>query len=99
MTAVTLVPLTLWFAASLIKRAADDYDAFILWLRAPLTTVLMVLLLSALFYHLALGLQVVVEDYVHNDRIKIPAVVAIHLASFALAVAGIFATLRIAFRG
>ena len=99
MTAVALVPLTLWLAASLIKRAADDYDAFILWLRAPLTAVLMVLLLIALFYHMALGLQVIVEDYVHNERIKIPAVVALHLVSFALAAGGIFATFRIAFRG
>ena len=98
-TAVALVPLTLWFAASLIARAGSDYGAFILWLRTPLATVLMVLLLIALFYHMALGLQVVVEDYAHIDRIKMPAVVAIHLGSFALAVAGIVATLRIAFGG
>lgn len=98
-TAVALVPLTPWLAASLIARARDDYGAFILWLRTPLTTVLMVLLLIALFYHMALGLQVVVEDYVHNDRIKMPTVVVIHLGCFALAVAGIIATLRIAFGG
>jgi succinate dehydrogenase / fumarate reductase membrane anchor subunit len=98
-TAVALVPLTLWFAGSLIARAGNDYGAFILWLRTPFTTVLMVLLLIALFYHMALGLQVVVEDYVHTDRIKVPAVVAINLGAFALAVAGIIATLRIAFGG
>jgi succinate dehydrogenase / fumarate reductase membrane anchor subunit len=99
MTALALIPLTLWFTASLIARAKDDYGAFILWLRAPFTSVLMVLLLIALFYHMALGLQVVVEDYVHTDRIKIPTVVVIHVASFALAVAGIVTTLRIAFGG
>lgn len=99
MTAVALVPLTLWFAASLIARARDDYGAFILWMRGPFTAVLMVLLLIALFYHMALGLQVVVEDYIHTDRIKVPVVVAIHLGSFALAIAGIVATLRIAFGG
>ena len=59
----------------------------------------MVLLLIALFYHMALGLQVVVEDYVHTERMKIPAVVVIQLGCFALAVAGIVATLRIAFGG
>lgn len=98
-TALALIPLTLWIAASLITRARDDYGTFILWLRTPLSTVLMVLLLIALFYHPALGLQVVVEDYVHTDRIKMPAMVVIHLGCFALAVAGIIATLRIAFGG
>jgi succinate dehydrogenase / fumarate reductase membrane anchor subunit len=98
-TAVALIPLTLWFAASLIARARGDYGTFILWLRAPLSTVLMVLLLMALFYHMALGLQVVVEDYVHTDRIKMPTVVAIYLGCFALTAAGVIATLRIAFGG
>jgi len=96
-TALALIPLTLWFAASLIARARDDYGVFILWLRSPFTSVSMVLLLIALFYHMALGLQVVVEDYVHIDRIKMPTVVVIHLGCFALAAAGIIATLRIAF--
>lgn len=96
-TAAALVPLTLWFAASLIAHARSDYGAFILWLRAPVTTVFMALLLIALFWHTALGLQVVVEDYVHDNRLKIPAVIAINLGSFALAVAGIIAVLRIAF--
>jgi len=98
-TAVALIPLTLWFAASLIARARGDYGALILWLRTPSTSVLMVLLLIALFYHMALGLQVVIEDYAHNDRIKLPAVVVVHLASFALAAAGIATTLRIALGG
>lgn len=98
-TALALIPLTLWFAASLIARAGDDYSAFMLWLHSPFTSVSMVLLLSALFYHMALGLHVVVEDYVHTDRIKIPTVVVIHLGCFALAAAGIIATLRIAFGG
>ena len=97
-TAAALVPLTLWFAASLIAHARSDYGAFVLWLRAPTTTVFMVLLLIALFHHMALGLQVIVEDYVHDDRAKIAAVLAIKLGSFALAVAGIIAVLRIAFR-
>jgi succinate dehydrogenase / fumarate reductase membrane anchor subunit len=98
-SAVALIPLTLWLTASLIARARGDYGSFIIWLRTPFTSVLMVLLLIALFYHMALGLQVVVEDYVHTDRIKIPTVVVIHLTSFALAAAGIVTTLRIAFGG
>jgi succinate dehydrogenase / fumarate reductase membrane anchor subunit len=96
-TALALIPLILWFAASLIAHIRGDYSVLTLWLRSPFTSVAMVLLLTALFYHMALGLQVVVEDYVHSDRIKIPAVAVIHLASFALAAAGIVTTLRIAF--
>ena len=96
-TAAALIPLALWFVASLIALAGSDYDAVIVWLRAPLVTIFMALLLIALLHHMALGLQVVAEDYIHSDRVKIPMVVAIRLACFALAVAGIYATLRIAF--
>ena len=98
-TAVALIPLTLWLTASLIARARDDYGSFIIWLRTPFNSVVMVVLLIALFYHMALGLQVVVEDYVHTDSIKIQTVVVIHLASFTLAAVGIVTTLRIAFGG
>ncbi len=95
-TAIALMPLTVWFAASLIAHAGDDYGRFIAWLRTPIATILMALLLIALFYHTALGLQVVVEDYVHS-RMKIPALLTIRFGCFALAVAGIMATMRIAF--
>jgi succinate dehydrogenase / fumarate reductase membrane anchor subunit len=98
-TAVALIPLTLWFAASLIALTGSDLDALIAWLKAPFVTVLMVLLLIALCHHMALGLQVVVEDYVHSDWAKITALVAIRYACFVLAVVGILATLRIAFDG
>jgi succinate dehydrogenase / fumarate reductase, membrane anchor subunit len=98
-TAVALLPLTLWFSTSLIKHAGDNYTSLVLWLRAPPVTTSMVLLMCALFYHMALGLQVVAEDYIHVDRIKVPAVVLIHLISFALAATGILATLRIALGG
>jgi succinate dehydrogenase / fumarate reductase, membrane anchor subunit len=98
-TAVALIPLTLWLVASLIALTGGDYNAFIAWLKLPFVAILMVLLLIALFHHIALGLRVVVEDYVHSDRAKIPTVVAIRFACFALVVAGIFATVRIAFDG
>jgi succinate dehydrogenase / fumarate reductase membrane anchor subunit len=95
-TAVALVPLTLWLAMSIVALAGRGHDAFIAWLSAPPATIAMVLLLIALFYHMALGLQVVIEDYVHSGA-KIALLVAIRLGCLALAVAGILATLRIAF--
>ncbi len=65
-SAIALVPLTLWFAAGIIAHAGSDYATFIAWLRSPLAATMMILLLIALFYHVALGLQVVIEDYVHS---------------------------------
>jgi succinate dehydrogenase / fumarate reductase, membrane anchor subunit len=97
-SAVALIPLTLWFVASIIAHTGSDYVTFIVWLRMPLVSVLMVLLLIALFYHTALGLQVVIEDYVHSEA-KFGALIAVRLGCVALAVAGILATMRIAFGG
>ena len=82
-SAVALVPLTLWFAASIIAHTGSDYATFIVWLKTPLTAILMILLLIALFYHTALGLQVVIEDYVHSAT-KFAAVIAVRLGCCAL---------------
>ena len=98
LTAVALVPLTVWFVASVIAHTGNDYDGFIGWLGTPLTSTFMTLLLIATFYHIALGLQVVIEDYVHSAA-KTPLLAAMRLSCFALAVAGILANLRIAFGG
>ena len=97
-TAVALIPLTLWFSGSLVALTGSDYTRFISWLKAPLDALLMVLLLIALFSHLALGLRVVIEDYVHSGA-KIAALLAVRLICFALGAAGILATLRVVFRG
>ena len=95
-TAVALVPLTLWFVASIVAHAGSDYRIFIAWLRTPFTSGVMILLLIALFHHIALGLQVVIEDYVHSDA-RFVAVIASQLCCYGLAVIGIIATLRITF--
>ncbi len=97
-TAIALAPLMVWFAVSIIMHSGDDYAAFVAWLRTPVVTILMALLLVALFYHTALGLQVVIEDYVHSGM-KIPALLGMRFSCFALAVAGILAILRIALGG
>jgi succinate dehydrogenase / fumarate reductase membrane anchor subunit len=97
-SAVALVPLTLWLAASIIAHTGSDYATFVVWLRTPLTAVPMILLLIALFYHAALGLQVVIEDYVHSGA-KFATVIVVRFGCCALASAGVVATLRIAFSG
>ena len=96
--AVALIPLSLWFVASIIAQTSSDYATFVAWLRMPFTSIMMILLLAALFYHAALGLQVVIEDYRHAGA-KFAALVAMRLSCFGLASAGIIATLHIAFGG
>jgi succinate dehydrogenase / fumarate reductase membrane anchor subunit len=94
-TAVALAPLTLWFVASIIVQSRSDYAVFVAWLKTPFPMLMMVLLLVSLLYHTALGLQVIIEDYVHSVA-KIPVLVLNWLGCFALAAAGILAVLRIA---
>ena len=77
--------------------SAATTPLFITWLKRR-SHARMILLLIALFHHSALGLQVVIEDYVHSG-VKFAAVIAIRLCCYGLAVAGIIATLRVAFGG
>ena len=95
-SAVALIPLTVWFTALIVAHTGDSYAAVMAWLRTPITMTLMILLLVALFHHIALGLQVVIEDYVHSG-IKIPLLLGMRLICLALAVVGILATLKIGF--
>lgn len=98
LTAVALVPLALWFIASMIVHGGDDYIEVTTWLRTPFSTLMMVLLVAAIFHHSALGLQVIIEDYVHSAA-KISALVAVQIGCLALAATGILAALRVAISG
>ena len=95
-TAVALVPLSLWFVIAIIRLAGADFDSVRDWIGNPLPAILLVLLLIATFYHVSLGLQVVIEDYIHAELAKIGLVIIVRLTCFALAVAGIFAVLSMA---
>jgi succinate dehydrogenase / fumarate reductase membrane anchor subunit len=99
LTSVALVPLILWLVASLIGLVGADYATFINWLRQPLNTILMIVLLAAGFWHLQLGLQVIIEDYVHHEAAKIAGIVVVKFATAFLALGGIFSVLKIAFGG
>lgn len=96
-TAVALIPLTLWFLASIIGHSARDYSAFIAWLSMPSSAFMMVLLLVILFYHAALGIQVILQDYVHSAG-KDLVLIIMRLGCLTLAAAGTLAVVRIALR-
>ena len=96
-TAIALVPLSVWFILSLVALSGADHAAAAQWLASPLPAILMILLIIATFHHLQLGLQVVIEDYVHGEGMKLACIIAVKLGSFALAVAAGFAVLKVAF--
>jgi succinate dehydrogenase / fumarate reductase, membrane anchor subunit len=95
-TAVALIPLTLWFVIALIRLIGADLDTVQEWLGRPLPAICLVLLLIATFYHASLGLQVVIEDYVHSEFGRLGLVIVVRLACVAFAVAGIVAVLTLA---
>jgi succinate dehydrogenase / fumarate reductase, membrane anchor subunit len=99
LTAVALIPLLLWFVIEVIRLTGAPRAAVVAWLHGPFAAITTVLLLLAVFYHMALGVQVVIEDYVHSEWSKITLLVLNKFVAFALAAAGIFAVLRIAFQG
>ena len=99
LTAVALVPLLLWFVFELALRAGGDYEQVRAWLGSPLPAILAVLLVGTLLHHAQLGLQVVLEDYVHVEWVKVASIVLVKFAAFLTAAVGIFSVLRIAFGG
>lgn len=98
-SAVALVPLTLWFVFSVVSHAGADYAEVVAWIASPLVAVPLVLYLAVLFYHSQLGLRVVVEDYVHAEWLKFGTLIVLQFANIVLAVCAIFSVLKIALGG
>jgi succinate dehydrogenase / fumarate reductase, membrane anchor subunit len=98
-TSVALVLLGLWFVYALLRMPTFQYEIVVAWIAMPLNAVLLLLLIGTLVYHSQLGVQVVVEDYVHHHGLKIATMMLLTFAHVAVAALAIFAVLRIAFGG
>lgn len=98
-TAVALIPLSLWFVVSVAELPYASYENVVDWITAPWNTILLISLIISVFYHAALGIQVVIEDYVHTDWLKIAGILGMKLLLAFLALASLFATFRIVFMG
>jgi succinate dehydrogenase membrane anchor subunit len=97
LTAVALLPLGLWFAVSLATLPSFDYATVVSWVQRPLTSILLILFVVAVGYHSALGVQVVIEDYVAGKGSRVAALMASTFAHWGLAAAAVFAVLKVAF--
>ena len=97
LTAVALIPLTIWFIFSAIKLTGATRAGVDAWLSSPFTAAMMLGLVIATFHHLQLGLQVVIEDYVHDEKVKVPAVLVMKGVCWLLAAACVVSVLKLAF--
>jgi succinate dehydrogenase / fumarate reductase membrane anchor subunit len=98
-TAVALVPLTIWLVASIVSLAGADYRTVALWMGSPMTAVLLILLLLAMFRHAQLGLRVVIEDYVHHEGAKIAMLLVVNAVLAILAIGSILSIVKLVIRG
>jgi succinate dehydrogenase / fumarate reductase membrane anchor subunit len=94
-TAVALIPLTLWLVINLIRLAGDDYGLAVSWLHSPLNAALLVAAIVAIFYHAQLGMQVVFEDYIHTEWIKMTVQLALKFFCILLGLVAAIAALKI----
>jgi succinate dehydrogenase / fumarate reductase membrane anchor subunit len=95
-SAVALVPLSLWFVFSAAQLQGASYGAVKHWVSAPSVAVMLALFIPTLFYHSMLGIQVVVEDYVTGEGRKLALLLVLKFAHAIGAAAGVFAVLKIA---
>ena len=95
LTALALVPLTLWFVVSLVGLTGADHAAVAAWAGSPLVAALLIFLMVATFYHAYLGLQVVIEDYIHSEALKLTSLLLVKAAALLLGLIGVLAVLRL----
>lgn len=96
-TAIALVPLGIWFVIAALGMIGADRNAMVAWMHSPMSAVFAILLIVAAIYHLGLGLQVVIEDYVHSEAWKLGLIIVVRLWCIALVGRGILAVLTLAF--
>lgn len=95
LTAIVMVPLTLWLMVAIVSIVSLGYEAVTLWLRKPINAVLLLIYLMALFHHTQLGLQVVIEDYVSSEWQKLACIVLVKFLCLFAGLASILAVLTV----
>lgn len=99
LTAVGNILLTIWFVVSLLLMPNFEHATLAQWLAQPVVAVPMILMIANIFWHARLGLQVLIEDYVHDDGLKFATMALLNFYVVASAVFGIFVVAKLAFTG
>jgi succinate dehydrogenase / fumarate reductase membrane anchor subunit len=96
LTAIALIPLLCWFVPSMLCLATANYGEVVNWVKEPFNTVMLILFIFVLLFHMHIGLHEVFEDYLHDDILKTAALVFMKFTVIVLVVAAVLAILRIA---
>jgi len=96
LTAVALVPLSVWFVASALAYVGAEQGAVAAFFAEPLNAILMALFLLAALYHMSLGLQVIIEDYVHQEGLKLAYIVLVRFVAWGTGAACGYALVKLA---
>jgi succinate dehydrogenase / fumarate reductase, membrane anchor subunit len=99
LTSLALVPLSLWFVLSLALLPSLDHQSVVQWMRSGWTAPLLVLFVVVTARHSQLGVQVVVEDYVHHGSSRTVTLIVLGFIHVLLAAAGVYAVLQVVFGG
>ncbi len=97
LTALALVPLTVWFVAAVVGLAGSGFAQFTAWLSGPCNATVMILFLAVSFHHAQLGMQVVMEDYVSHHGWRTAGIIVVKFMCYGLAALGIVSTLIVSF--
>ena len=98
-TSFALIPLTLWFLASVIGLSGAPRAAVAAWAGGPITATLLLATIAALFHHMYLGVQTVIEDYIHHERPRMAWLLVAKGVAWLLALASAISVLKLAFTG
>ncbi|MGX1096707.1 succinate dehydrogenase, hydrophobic membrane anchor protein [Amorphus sp. MBR-141] len=99
LTALANVPLVVFFVVLMISTAGETYPVVLDRLSSPWVAILFILTMISISYHMRLGMQIVIEDYVHGEPQRVLLLVANTFFSLIVAAASIFAILKISFGG
>ncbi len=97
LTALALIPLTIWFVGAVISLIGAEQAAVAAWIGSPVVAGLLILLIVVTFYHTALGLQVVIEDYVHTEGAKIALLLFVKALTIVLSLSAVLSVLTLLF--
>jgi succinate dehydrogenase / fumarate reductase, membrane anchor subunit len=97
LTALANVPLVIAFIIILVSLLGRSHAAVIQILGSPLVAILMLLFIASITYHMKLGMQVIIEDYIHDERWKFLAIIANTFFAIAVGLAAVYALLKLSF--